>query len=69
MGDKQDQELTKTVIEWIEGFDSHLEKAKFSEKESIAFKRGLLVGLEKGLEIGQLAGEQGLEIKLKFGGK
>jgi hypothetical protein len=59
-------EITKSIKDWITRFDKPLNKAGLNEKEIEWFKKGIFAGLQKGIEFGQLAGEQGIEIKLDF---
>jgi hypothetical protein len=59
-------ELTDSIKEWILGFDEPLKEAGLNVKEIEWFNKGLIAGLQKGINLGQVAGEQGIEVRLDF---
>ena len=63
------KELTDSIKEWLYSFDEHFEKVGWNEKEGECFKKGLIMGLMKGFEVGQYAREQGIKAKLDLGKK
>jgi hypothetical protein len=59
-------ELTETIKDWIQKFDVPMQKQGYGEKEQTMFKKGLIAGLQKGIELGQLSEKEGISLKLNF---
>ena len=66
MSNKQEKELEETIVKWVESFNEIMDKQEINSAKQEMFKKGLLIGLNKGLEIGELAGKSGIELKLDF---
>ena len=60
----QDNDLNKTINDWLNSFEELLNERSVSEQGREFFKKGLMIGLQKGIDLGQLAGDENLEIKL-----